>query len=273
MPPDSTAGPAIKILMFHGYTQNGDLFRAKTRVLEKHLQKIFPGATFSYPTGPMALKPSDIPGFDASKVSDPDDIQAYGWWRRSNTSDPPEYVGMEKGLAVVSDILASEGPFDGVIGFSQGAALAAMTTSLLEGQPRKEAFARARTRSSIAIPYPSSFENLNHPPLKFCVSYAGFVAPGERYKGFYEDPHIQTPVCNVVGSLDSLVDESRTQALVDACGGVHKTQVVTHPGGHFVPTGKQYLDAVAHFIKTCMSSEPKEAGKTDVPVEEMNVPF
>ena len=240
-------------------------------MLEKHLQKIFPGTTFSYPTGPLGLKPSDIPGFDASQVSDPNDVQAFGWWRRSNTSDPPEYVGMEKGLEVVANDLASQGPFDGVIGFSQGACFAALLASLLEGQSRKEAFAKAQARSSLAISYPFSFEKLQHPPLKFCIPYSGFVAPGERYTAFYE-PRIQTPVCSFIGSLDTLVDEARTQALADACGS-SKSQVVTHPGGHFVPSGKPYLDAAASFIRACISSAIEQNGAVEEKAEDLDVPF
>ena len=258
--------------MLHGYTQSGQLFHAKTRVLEKHLLKFFPGVSLSYPTAPIRLRPSDVPGFDASTSEESDIIEAYGWWRRSDTSNPPEYVGLDVGLESVAKILESEGPFDGVIGFSQGAALAAMVTSLLEGPSRKEAFSSARTKSPLAISYPPSFESLNHPPLKFCAAYCGFIAPGERYLGFYENPHIQTPVCHFIGSLDSVVDDSRTQALVDATGGIGKTQVVTHPGGHFVPNGKQYLDTIAAFIKqTTVISRDHDSQEERV--EDMDVPF
>lgn len=272
MPSAKELGPALKVLMLHGYTQNGTLFHAKTRALEKHLQKIFPGLSLSYPTGPLQLKPSDVPGFDPSTSEDPDSIEAYGWWRRSDTTDPPEYVGLDQGLDTVAKVIEAEGPFDGIIGFSQGAALAAMVASLLEGESRKQAFEKARSKSALAIPYPAAFARLNHPPLKFCVAYCGFIAPGERYRGFYEDPQIQTPVCHFIGSLDSVVDETRTQALVDATGGPGKTQIVTHPGGHFVPSGKQYLAIVAAFIKQNMSSQEGK-GENEDRVEDMDVPF
>jgi len=268
------SAPTMKILMLHGYTQNGGLFHAKTRAMEKHLEKSFPGVSLTYPTGPVHLKPGDVPGFDPnhpSRASDSEDMQAYGWWRRSDTSDPPEYVGLENGLEVVSKILASEGPFDGVMGFSQGAGLAAMVTSLLEGESRQKAFQNQQSNSSLAIEYPSSFAKLNHPPLKFAIFYCGFVAPGERYTGFYE-PHISTPSCNFIGSLDSVVDESRTQALVDACGGSSKTQVLVHPGGHFVPSAKQYLNAIVSFIKNATTPQ---SGQKEVEerAEDMDVPF
>jgi predicted esterase len=259
--------------MLHGYTQNGPLFHAKTRAMEKNLSKVFPGIVLSYPTAPLQLRPSDVPGFDPSTSEDPDSIEAYGWWRRSDTSNPPEYYGLDQGLESVATILESEGPFDGIIGFSQGAALAAMVASLLEGNSRKEAFNKAHGKSKLAIQYPRAFENLAHPPLKFCAAYSGFRAPGERYTAFYEEPCIQTPMCHFIGSLDSVVEEARTQALVDAAGGAERTQVVVHPGGHFVPSGKQYLDIIAAFIKQTTTSEKKGNGQEEERVEDMDVPF
>jgi dihydrofolate reductase len=270
--PGENATDSIKVLMLHGYTQNGPLFRAKTRVLEKHLLKAFSSVTFSYPTGPLQLQATDVPGFDAGSTTDPADVEAYGWWRRSDTSNPPEYAGLDKGLETIAKVLEAEGPFDGVIGFSQGAALAAMVASLLEGNSRKQAFAKAQSKSSLAIPYPSSFESLSHPPLKFCVPYSGFIAPGERYTAFYKTPVIQTQACHFVGSLDTVVEEKRTQSLVDACGGSDKTQVVIHPGGHFVPTGKQFLDILVAFIRETMTAG-KAKPAVEERVEDMDVPF
>lgn len=272
MPSPQSSSP-VKILLLHGYTQSGQLFRAKTRALEKHLQKAFPGSRLSYPTGPLRLKPSDVPGFDPSIASDSDDIEAYGWWRRSNTADPPEYVGLEDGLSEVAKTLATEGPFDGVAGFSQGAALAAMVASMLQGQRRKDAFQNSQTQSSLSIPFPSSFTNLQHPPMKFCVIYSGFVAPGERYRAFY-DPHISTPSCHFIGSLDSVVEESRCRALVDAFGAEPKAQLVFHPGGHFLPSSKQFLDVLVSFIAEVVRPNAEKLSQAfEESVEDMNLPF
>jgi len=263
----------LKILMLHGYTRSGSLFHAKTKALEKHLQKAFPGTHLSYPTGPMRLNPADIPGFDASEGTDPSDIEAYAWWRRSNTAEPPEYVGIEDGLATVATVLSSEGPFDGVIGFSQGAALAAMVTSLLEGRDRREAFKHFQSLSSLAIPHPKSFAAIEHPPLKFYISYSGFIAPGERYQAFYDHPRIQVPSCHFLGSVDSVVEEARSKLLVEACGGEERARVIWHPGGHFMPTSKQYLDILVEFIKRVVSPENKDKKVEEENVEDMEVPF
>ncbi|GAD92243.1 dihydrofolate reductase [Paecilomyces variotii No. 5] len=270
----------LKILMLHGYTQSGTLFYNKTRALAKHLQKSFPfhDVSFSYPTGPLRLNPADIPGYDASS-DDQTEIEAYGWWRRSNTSDPPEYLGLETGLDSVAKVLRTEGPFDGVIGFSQGAALAAMVASLLEQPSRKEAFAyfSAAMTGVKGIAFPESFESdvVSHPPLKFALCYSGFRAPGPRYRGFYEHPPIQTPVLHVLGSLDSVVEESRSRALIEACAGEpeKEAKVVWHPGGHFLPSQRTYLDAAVLFIRKCLEGQTEKGKEAEESVEDMDVPF
>ena len=261
--------------MLHGYTQSGPLFHAKTRALEKRLQKAFPGTTLFYPTGPRPLNPFDVPGFGLSGSPDSTETEAYAWWQRSDTADPPEYVGLNDGLASIAKVLMAEGPFDGVIGFSQGAACAGLVSSLLEGNPRREAFSHFRkSEHSLSMPFPSSFESLQHPPMKFCVAYSGFIAPGERYLGFYNEPKIQTPTCHFIGSLDSVVEESRSKAFIDACGGEEHSRIIYHPGGHFIPSSRQYLDTLVEFITSTTTSESFSKERADNKrAEDMEVPF
>ncbi len=169
-----------------GYTQSGPLFHAKTRALEKALTKSHPTISLSYPTAPLKLRPADIPGFNSSLSSgdgdgDGDDTDTWAWWRRKD--DTYEYAGIDAGLARIAATLDAEGPFAGVIGFSQGGCAAGMVASLLE-DGRREAFEVAGKEGGMA--YPASFARLEHPPLKFAVSYSGFAAPHELYRGFYE---------------------------------------------------------------------------------------
>lgn len=260
----------LKILMLHGYTQSGPLFDAKTKALQKTLRKTFPGIYLSFPTGPLKLRASHVPGSEAN-AEDDTEIEAYGWWRRSSTVEPPEYMGFDEGLDFVANILKQEGPFDGVIGFSQGAAMAVMISSLLEGESRREAFKKAEDSSNLAIPFPSSFAGLSYPPMKFCVTYSGFIAPGERYAAFYH-PCVNTPTCQFIGSLDTVVEESRAEALIEATGGRDRANIIVHPGGHFVPNSRQYIDSLAAFVKAKVT-ESEQKSQQDERVEDMDVPF
>lgn len=182
-------------------------------------------------------------------------------------------MGEEKGLARIAECIRAEGPFDGVVGFSQGAAAAAMVASLLEGQRRLDAFQAAEKEGGMA--YPSNFlgevDGFVQGPLKFAVCYSGFVAPGRRHRGFYE-PWIGTKVLNVKGQVDTVVDEVRTMGLVRACEGGER-KVVVHPGGHFVPSQRPWLDAVVGFVKECLEGGGPKEESMEVSAEDMDVPF
>ena len=288
----------LRILMLHGYTQSGPLFHAKTKALEKSLAKAFPaaqapghlathpgGISLHYPTAPIKLSYADIPGVNVDGADSNDEQpEAYGWWRRKGDSEPYTYEGMEQGLATVAESMTRDGPFDGVIGFSQGGAAAGMVAALLE-DGRRAAFEAAQSKGGIR--FPDSFtkdsgyiEESVQAPLKFAVSYSGFGAStNSLYQAFYE-PQIQTPMMHFLGSLDTVVSEERSLRLVEACangkgkdGGVQR--VVYHPGGHFLPSSqKQYVAALVAFIREVMSEQVASAPKKEEEsVEDMELPF
>ncbi|EAL72836.1 DUF341 family protein [Dictyostelium discoideum AX4] len=100
----------LRILCLHGYKQNAVAFRSKTAVLRKSLKDI---AEFIYVDAPHMV--------DESKGSS-------SWWRASK--DGKEYRGWEQTLDYLRNVFETQGPFDGVIGFSQGAVLASLICSI-----------------------------------------------------------------------------------------------------------------------------------------------
>ncbi|KAK5117502.1 hypothetical protein LTR85_008887 [Meristemomyces frigidus] len=289
----------LKILMLHGFTQSGRSFDIKTKALKKSLDKHFPpapkpghltqypgGVELVYPTAPIRLDVTDIPGFDVDGSDKEGPLEAYGWWRRKGDDEPYRYEGMELGLARIAETLTSQGPFAGVLGFSQGGAAAGMVASLLE-PGRRAAFEAAQGAGGMR--YPDSFvedtgyvEGTVHPPMRFAVSYSGFGASTNAlYQAFYE-PKIATPMCHFLGSVDTVVSEERSLRLVDACvagrgleGGVPR--VVYHPGGHFLPSsGKQYVAALVAFIREAIGESEggrSGSGKQEQRAEDMDLPF
>lgn len=280
--------------MLHGYTQSGPLFLTKTGALRKTLQKAFPaGCELIYPTAPIRLTPADESflagngtGKDGAESNgngngegEDEQIDAWAWWRRKGDGEPYTYEGIEQGLAALAHVLKEQGPFDGVIGFSQGGACAAMLASLLE--PGRRAAFEAKQKDG-GMRFPESFEadtgyveDTIHPPLKFAVSYSGFAARGMNpYHAFYE-PKIQTPVLHFLGMQDVVVEEARSLALVKACEHSEEKYVVYHPGGHFLPsTQKPSVTALIGFIKEVLhGEEDKEQKKEEESVEDMDVPF
>jgi len=230
----------LNLLFLHGYTQSGPLFSAKTRAFQKHLQKAFPSSVLHYPTAPHRISVAAQDGEDGDK---------WAWWRRDDATD--EYLGLEETFSFLSEYLDAHGPFAGVIGFSQGAALAAMLAASLE--PSRTAWKIAGLTTT-------------HGPLAFAVCCSGFRAPGEMYRGFYEPP-ISTPILHVIGSLDTVVEEARSLALAEACSGNERQRMVYHPGGHYLPSSKTVVGPFVGFIRS-LSPRAREG-----PAEDMQAPF
>ncbi|KZL65438.1 serine hydrolase [Colletotrichum incanum] len=247
----------IKILMLHGYTQSGPLFRSKTRALEKLIAKslgpfnLVP--SLFYPTGPSKLSPRDIPGFVPDESGGEDqDIDAWAWWRKDESSG--SYRFLAEGVSAVADaVREAGGNIDGVLGFSQGGAFAALLAAMLETSHRDDGKIPEDLKASVQ----ALREANGGQPFKFAAIYSGFYAPPEELRWAYE-PKIKTPTLHFLGSLDTVVEESRSQGLVDRC---EDPMVVVHPGGHYVPISKEWAMPLIGFIKKIAD---EEAGKSNI---------
>lgn len=228
-----------------GSRQSGDLFRAKLQVFEKLLKRAFNQSSSGeielfYPTAPFALEAQNA----TSKLR-----EKYGEWTWFKTETVDACCsGLEDGLRAIAEVLKTSGPVDGIVGFSEGAAAAAMVASLLEGN-RRDAFEQMEHKGGIV--YPTAFASLDHPPLRFVVSFAGYPASHEAYQAFYNPP-IRTPMLHFLGSMDNVVDETASMRLVESCQGSGETEVmiIRHSGGHVVPSEKRELAVAVGFIRS-----------------------
>jgi pimeloyl-ACP methyl ester carboxylesterase len=245
----------MKILMLHGYAQNCDTFQRKLRRLEERLRTTFPDTEFTWPEGPLRLCVSEIPGHD-ERQRDTLSPDLRAWFHLRYVQDPPH--GLFESLDLIAGVLEREGPFDGIVAFSQGTVLAAMVASMLqEGGVRHGAYEEATRNSSqdaAIMPYPEAYKNLQHPPLKFGILYASRVGRTSYYDWLYESPPIDTPFCQFAGMWDPMVEHEERDAVVARLSGNEKSVTIVHTGGHFAPTDAENNDRVVEFIMQCCRS-------------------
>ncbi|KAI1080612.1 serine hydrolase FSH [Whalleya microplaca] len=243
-------GREIKILFLHGYTQNGSSFNSKTKALTKQFKKVIPTPIkLVFADAPHKLRPSQIPGFTPAPDAEPTDEEidtSLAWFRMDGATKL--YRGFEAGMDSIAAAIASAGGVDGVVGFSQGAAVAAFVAAALE-QPSRTPPADAPSVSAEGEKADWGWvERLRaangHRALGFAVSYSGFFAPMASLAWLYE-PKIHTPTLHFCGSLDTIVEEARSQGLADRC--VDPT-IVIHPGGHYIPISKDWNRAFVSWV-------------------------
>lgn len=217
----------LRILCIHGYRQNGSSFREKTGALRKILKKQVELVYISAPHQVPAIQSQT--NQQPEKPANSGDEDQRGWWfsdvqaRSFNAQQECESsLGLEESVETVKTAVKDLGPFDGILGFSQGAALVAMLCALQE-QKLEAAF-----------------------NFRFAILVAGFRSACSQHQRFYEGPVITVPSLHVFGQGDRVIPEEMSRDLLPVFDGA---QILIHPGGHFVPAASSHRQTYQDFLK------------------------
>ncbi|KAJ2521135.1 hypothetical protein H4217_001587 [Coemansia sp. RSA 1939] len=215
-----------KILCLHGFGESGELLRIRSRnfhrVLEDHTDLVYLDGHLDIAN--LHLTAADLDRDNSTHV----DFKNLAWWW-SRKSKTVEYRGLEQSLEQVGRVLNEQGPFDGILGFSQGACLAIIIAALLGG--------RAEHGPGFGI-------EVTHPPIKFLVLAGAFLLSEPGYKYLYAEK-INVPSFHMSGEYDTVIprDEAR------AASSIFESPVLfDFVGGHFIPQTPQCASAMAAFV-------------------------
>ncbi|XP_053605274.1 esterase AGAP003155 [Plodia interpunctella] len=204
--------PKLKVLAFHGYRQNGALFRGKIGSFRKAVAKY---AQLIFITAPHRVFNEDGGGDEDSR----------SWWfnAEDNTFSGKclggPAIGFESTLKLVEKTVSEHGPFHGFMGFSQGACL----VGLLAAMQQKG-----------YLPY----------TFQFAIFASGFCSGSLVHKGFY-DEEISLPSLHVYGESDSIIPKEMSESLINL---FLKPVVAEHSGGHYVACSGSIKDAYLDFL-------------------------
>ncbi len=208
---------ALKILVLHGMRQNGAILRARTKKLRRALGSL---AELTFVTSPLPYSlqgETRAAGLDALGEV-PDFPLQQAWWIASE--DNRRYEGFDASLSFIEGVCREQGPFDGVLGFSQGATFAAVLAAM---QP--------------------------HPVMsfRFVVCISGFPSRADAHAAFVRPSSIAVPSLHLYGEKDALVTPDRSQQLFELFDPA-SSRIVKHGGGHFVP-GAWPLADIRAFVE------------------------
>ncbi|KAM4797007.1 esterase OVCA2 [Rhinophrynus dorsalis] len=215
----------LRVLALHGYRQNEKTFWEKMGALRKILRGRVEVVNIS---APLLVSDADLNTNDGG--SDCLREEPRGWWFSNplnNSFNAMEEVtscsGLEDSLQTVAKAFAELGPFDGILGFSQGAALVAMICSLKQQGDTRFQF-------------------------NFAVLVAGFKSRSCEHQQYYQEP-IVIPSLHVYGETDRVIPGDMSQELASH---FENPVILTHAGGHFVPASapqkKVYFEFLDKFI-------------------------
>lgn len=193
----------MRILVLHGYTGNAAWTRKADRLLQRLLEPL--GIALHYVDGPIRL-----PG----SPTDPLDRRC-SWWSAK------KYGSWAACVDYITGVFERDGPFDGLMGYSQGGACTA-------------GFAALHAAGLLPV------------KLRFVVVACGFLPKDLAWVG---NRQIWLPSMHVIGEAD---DTTPPWMNLRLAAGFREPTLVRHPGGHDMivdsKRGKAYLEFFARFV-------------------------
>jgi predicted esterase len=197
----------IRVLCLHGY-------HGSAAILRKQMQPLF---------GELRSTVEFIE-VDAPSLAAGD----FGWWHGNFPSSQREYRGWQRTRDWLIELFDRQGPFDGVFGFSQGAAL----TGVLPGLRAPDGKVTPRT--------PLAFD--------FAIMAGGFRSEApEHQRLFAVKEGYQLPSLHVMGSADTVVPIADSLTLARQFAA---PTVLEHGGGHVIGATPEIRAHVTAFL-TC----------------------
>ncbi|CAH0552761.1 unnamed protein product [Brassicogethes aeneus] len=220
---NETIPQKLKVLAIHGYRQNGSIFRQKTGSFRKMVHK---WAEFTYITAPHKVRLVDELTTGDSEIGQSKDEEQYGWFfnrddksfRGIRKGGPA--IGFDESAQLIEDIVKSGGPFDGILGFSQGACFVGLLCDLQQ-------------------------RGLLNFKFNFAIISSGFKSGSLPHLKYYSDI-LTIPTLHIFGENDQIIPTEMSEAL-SYC--FEEPTIVKHPGGHFLPASQPQKHEYQKFFK------------------------
>ncbi|KAL6622434.1 hypothetical protein ACP70R_032313 [Stipagrostis hirtigluma subsp. patula] len=230
----------LRILCLHGFRQNASNFKGRTSALAKKLKHIAEIVFIDAPHElPFVYQP--VQGYCSDMPSPPSVTakQKFAWLISPNSScqakqdwkvadapfDPLQYQqqteGFEESYTFIENVISQMGNFDGVLGFSQGAAMAA----LLCRQQQK---------------------TYGSPKFRFGIFCSGYPAP----VGDFDSKPVNLPSLHCFGNREGHDRQIANRASIELAGLFKQDccSVIEHDMGHIIPTRPPYIDQIKDFL-------------------------
>ncbi|KAH9626485.1 hypothetical protein KSS87_020187 [Heliosperma pusillum] len=221
------SGRKPRLLCLHGFRTSGEVMKKQ---IHKWPESVLSRLDLVYLDGPS-------PAQGKSNVEGIFDPPYYEWFQTNQ--DQTVYYNFEKCLDYIEDFMVKNGPFDGLLGFSQGAYLSAALPGLqAQGVALKKV-----------------------PKIKYLIIVSGAKMKDMTWaENAYATP-IQCPSLHVLGKEDFL--KTFGEELLECCV---DPMIIHHPKGHTVPRlDEESLSTILSYIDKIQKSISEEESYADVP--------
>eukprot|EP00457_Paulinella_chromatophora_P013886 gb/GEZN01014243.1/.p1 GENE.gb/GEZN01014243.1/~~gb/GEZN01014243.1/.p1 ORF type:complete len:279 (-),score=44.91 gb/GEZN01014243.1/:126-962(-) len=218
-----------RVLCLHGFRTSGEVLKWQLSFLLKRLhEKSGTHWEFSYLDAPLP----------ASGTTDAMIMEIFGtgpyyeWWNAEKKGEEMVYRGSTATITYVKAYLDKHGPFDALLGFSQGAAVVSVLSALNASQGWHRTHPRRQ--------------------WTFDVLMCGVPAAASEFKSLFVEP-LCTPSLHVLDRMDPV--KSRSEELYEVYAGGRRHRVEKNEG-HFPPRRRDVNDEIVRLFSV-MSGEIK----------------
>lgn len=250
-----------RILCLPGYLQSGKIFAEKSSGLRKILTKKL-GYQLEYLDPPILLNTKEeLPFRLAAEQEKENELWAKivegnsnrCWWSHSGANG---YEGFDEAVTYLVEHLKAHGPYDGILGFSQGAAMSVILHNCISWLvPSHPAFRIAVLFSPFAFTVPNNsahtMAEINESVLDI-EEYSKVASLNPEYEKYFR-PGQKGKAIVVYGTEDGVVPPVRTQFLLRLDPSLLLT---CHDGGHYVPNKKLFLNPIVESIQEALEEKP-----------------
>lgn len=170
------------------------------------------------------------------------------------------YIGLDESIKFVIDYIEKNGPYDGIIGFSQGAAMTVMITNCLQKYlPTHPPFKISMPVSGFCLTVPKSgdISDANKERILQITDindYAAEVNISEVAAKYLCYPNgesvgksLPTEVIILYGLNDSIVPPIRSE-FIKTLYNEKQVHTFAHDGGHYFPNDKKIIHPIAELF-------------------------
>ena len=209
----------LRILALHGYGQRGDTFRKKSGALRKQVKSI---ADFVFIDAFLKA-----PLREDAKNRDVDADGGLGWWRWM--PDSQTVAGWRESVAQINKCVLTQGPFDGIMGFSQGASITGL-----------------------------ALHSLKQDSIAFVCLVGGFIPRSEEQaRLLLENAPYNCEVWTSYGLADEIIPSEKSIELHNTivgsqnlnCSGISGSVLISHSGGHLCSSEKATRQSFKEFLE------------------------
>ncbi|KAL0486779.1 hypothetical protein AKO1_012113 [Acrasis kona] len=230
----------MKILCIHGWQESAAKFRRNlSRVINDSKSLI----EFDFIDGPFIVTPP-------KKAKNPNESNR-SWLVFDETKS---FEKWEHSLLVIIDFIKENGPYDGLLCFSQGGILGSLLLRLRhlhdQDNPTQDL---VYTKISHLKPREEWFPN--QPSFKFIIYISCFPPFGPRASSlfhYFQNIQFQIPSLHVIATNDNVIPNERSYLLTTMFDPNTRT-IYTHDGSHHIPKTMDFPQILLHFITTTIN--------------------